>query len=243
MKNAGKIIIGILFFLFSVIFLLLSSLYFQLLNPAFVFSTFESDGFYQELPQKLLESLPNDPELSQEERQDYGDIAKDISPELVQNVIETNFTTITAFIKGTTSELIIIIPPLNSDIKKIEWSLKDAPQAQGITKFQGSGKYILATLVIDLLLLTGLFFLYKKINSKKGATSLFIITGIIIAIVSIILTLITKGLSYELLKGIEPSQKILGLLASSLFPKITLTWSIVGIILLIIGILVKKVRT
>lgn len=149
MKFLAKLLIQFLFEFIFFLSLLTSTFYFQLLQKTFLFQAFEEHHLYEELPIALSQSIPNDPNLSEEEKIAFTLILKEVSPELVKQVIEENLSQVLDFIHGKSSDLMFTIPLKELGIQTaedIQWSLKEdaAPDLQEkIQILHGSSKILL----------------------------------------------------------------------------------------------------
>lgn len=237
MKTVGDATIGFFFTVFLIIFLLLTTVYFQLLNSSFLFATFDKFEIYQKIPQLLAQSLPNDPNLSEEEQREYAKIAGQISPDLVKQAIEPNLLTMLNYLHGKRDDLVIIFPALIPEMGEIKWTPEQSPAAtaQSIAKFHGAANKVLMLWFVVLAILIGIFWI-----NKKPATLLT--SGGLIIFFSLVLLVGCWFLSHTLTDGIEPSQKLLGLLSVSLMPVIFAGWLVIGIVVLALGIAVKKIK-
>lgn len=252
MRTFKKIALGFFFFLFSIVFLLLTTLYFELLSSSFLFGSFERNNVYEKLPQALVASLPNDPNLSKEEQMGYSEIIAKIDPKQIKKIVEKNAESILNFIHGKSEDAGFYLPAKDLGIpdarENISWSISQNanPQLQErINLANGIGTKILILWFIFLLVLIGLFFLYGKLTSPKhmlGGSTLLILTGALILCLSTVLKFYLILISKELGKepDIEPSQVLLSHLSSSLFTEIITTWIILGAILTIFGIFLTK---
>lgn len=237
MKGLGKVLLTILFVLFSVIFLLLSSIYFEILNKNFLFGSFERHQVYEKLPSALAESLPNDPNMSSDMQIDYNAI-KNVQPSSVKILVEQNLSQFLNFIHGSSSEISINIIAKDLGFPQganLSWSMKESAGATGRNPMQGlkgSANYILRALGIDFLVLLGLFALFKKLNKKANA--LFLTDGIFILILSLILKLLSTIIPSTFPAKAEPSQVLIKIISTSILADITTSWLLLGIILVVL---------
>lgn len=240
MKTALRVLIGSLSASLFVSFILLATIRFEILNKSFLFSVFEKHKVYEQLPKLLASSFPNDPNLSKEEGMDYADFVKNISPQVLKPLVENNFGQVIDFLNGESKDIIISISLSGvgfQDSSGIRWSLSELPDKnlqERIRALNGIGNTLIIATVVILVILIGIFFVYGK--------SILLSGGLYILALGTIGKLFIMVVGKELLNGKEPSQKLLGLLSTSLFPDITTTWLIVGglLILLWLGMKVKK---
>lgn len=240
MKTAGKILIGIVSALLFIILLLLATIRFELLNKAFLFGSFEKYHVYAKLPSLLAASLPNDPNFSEEEGKGLAEFVKNISPQVIKPLIEDNLTQVLDYLNGESKNVVISFSIQGIGFENasgIRWSLSDLPDKnlqEKIKALNGAGNLLTIAGIIVLAILVGLFFLSGKI--------ILLIGGLSIAVISLIIKFLLMVIGKELINGREPSQKLLGLLSSSLFSDITTTWLVAGMLLILLwlGIKIKK---
>lgn len=240
MKTAGKILIGIVSALLFIILLLLATIRFELLNKAFLFGSLEKYHVYAKLPSLLAASLPNDPNFSEEEGKGLAEFVKNISPQVIKPLIEDNLTQVLDYLNGESKNVVISFSIQGIGFENasgIRWSLSDLPDKnlqEKIKALNGAGNLLTIAGIIVLAILVGLFFLSGKI--------ILLIGGLSIAVISLIIKFLLMVIGRELINGREPSQKLLGLLSSSLFSDITTTWLVAGMLLILLwlGIKIKK---
>ncbi|MDP2638512.1 MAG: hypothetical protein Q8P26_05635 [Candidatus Levybacteria bacterium] len=251
MNIIEKAFFGIIFIFFISILVIISTLKFEILNKSFLFGSFERHNIYSQLPNLLASSLPNDPNIPEDEKISYTDFAKNISPQIIKPLIEDNLKQIIDFANGQSKNIVISIAISGvgfRDTSGIYWSLSELPDKnlqKNIQSMNGLGNVLIFTFGITLLILTGLFFLYGKMFTPKdplGGRIMLLVSGIFIAAISVFIKIILMIIGKELLNGAEPSQKLLGLLATSLFPEMTTTWLVVGIVLILLwtGLYIKN---
>lgn len=244
MRLLGKISIGIIFTLLFLFFNLLGTIRFELLNSTFLFGSFQRNNVYATLPQVLAQSLPNDPNVPKAERGDYANIAKSIKPDTVKKIIETNFLQVLNYINGESDDIKISVSPKEIGIPggaSITWSLSQMQSKESGSKLdiaKGIGNKILLSWSVVLSLLIGLFFLFGRLTKPKsllGGKTLLVIEGVIIIVIGIAARLFSLVMEKSMPQTLEPSQALIKLLASSLFPDIAVTWVICGVLVIILG--------
>lgn len=241
MGNLGKIILGIAFSLLFSSFILLATFRFEILNKSFLFGTFQNHKVYEKLSNILINSLPNDPNLLKEEQLGYSQIINNISPADLKDVAEKSLSQIIDYVNGDSNDVVI---GTNFNGVNIQWSLSKAPKeiTEKIKIVNGLGKILFYALGVELILLIVLFFLYGKLTTPKswtGGKTLLLTVGINLTLISIISKFSMSVVGKELDKGAEPSQRLLGLLFSSLFPEITTIWLLVGIMSILVFLILK----
>lgn len=249
MKTAEKIIIGASFSLLFSLWIILSSLYFLLLNENYLIASFERHNVYTRVPKLLAESLPSDPNLTDDERLAYSLIFTNIPPKFIEKILVDNVSSVGNFIHGRRDNLIVSLPAKELGISQanLEWSmsrdadLKTRSQLEGL---HGVATKILILWIIVLIGIVSLFLVYGKVtNSKKmlGGYHLLLVSGTSLTVLSAVLFIVFHQLSVELLKGIEPSQKILGLLLSTILTEVSFAWIVTGVIVVTLGIVLKLI--
>ncbi len=243
MRNALKIFIGSISTSLLITLVLLATIRFELLNKSFLFQTFEKHNVYKQLPILLASSLPNDPNLPEEEKIAYAEFVKNISPQVIKPLIEDNLTQIIDFLNGKSSDIVISFSLQGigfENLSGIRWSLSQIPDKdlrEKIKMANGIGNALIIAGGIILAILTGLFFLYGRLTTPKkllGGKSILLSAGTYILIAGAISKFSAMTIGKELINGKEPSQKILGLLVSSLLPEVTNTWLIIGGVLILL---------
>lgn len=241
MKLGVKIILWTIFMPLLLIFVLLTTLRFEILNPNLLFFSLERHNLYQRIPEVLVSSLPNDPNIkSDEERQAYTQIAGRLDKETIKEVIEPNFTQILDYLDGKAEDINVLIPAqklgipgLNSDIK---WSLvasrtdgSGSPDRMVAAKGVGTKLYLLWGLVLAILV--GIIIGYGQARDR-----LILVGGIMVTTVSVVLRLgllfLEKSMTVR-----EPAQALLKLMSGSLLADIVTTWIVFGAALILLGCL------
>jgi len=232
MKTTLKFFLGSFSTSLFIVLMLLVTARLELLNKSFLFGTFEKHDAYVKLPLLLAVSIPNDPNLSKEEKIGYAEFVKNISPQVIKPLIENNLTQVIDYLNGQSKDIVLSFS-LNGvgfqDASGIRWSItqiSDKNLQEKIKAFNGIGNTLIVTMGIVLTILIGLFFLSGKTILLSG--------GIYIVATSLISKLFLMTIYKELINGQEISQKILGFLSTSLFPDIINTWLIMGGILILL---------
>lgn len=240
MRIVGKIFIGIISTLLFITLVILATIRFEILNKSFLFGSFEKHNVYAKLPTLLATSLPNDPNFSKEEGIGLAEFAGNLSPQIIKPIIEDNLTQVIDYLNGQSRNVVISFS-LNGigfeNASGIRWSLSQIPDKNLREQIKIANEIgnllIIAILIVLGILLTLLVF------SGKG---IFLSGGIFIVIISLISKLFLLAIGTQLSNGREPSQKLLGLLSSTLFSDITTTWLVAGglLVLLWIGLHTKS---
>lgn len=241
MKKVEKFIVGLIFSALLFLFVITTSVNFQLLNSSYLSSVFERHQVYDKLPKILSDSLINDPKLSAEEKLGLSLIFRNIPPQLVQEVIEQNLTQAQSFIDGKSKDIVISIPTKSLGLAPTDqsWSLsKNAnPELKKqLQVLQGLKTKIIIFWILLLTALIVLFFAYLKFASNGkiiGGKYLLLTNGSLLAGVSVIAKLFLLAINKSPKNTREPSQAILALLASSLFSEIVYVWLAIGFLLIL----------
>lgn len=226
MRTIGKILAGIISILLFIILLLLVTIKFELLNKSFIFGAFEKNNAYAQLPVLIAGSLSSDPNLSEGEKIGYAEFVKNIQPQDIKPLVENNLTQVLDFLNGQSKDVTIFFSLRGIGFENasgLSWSLSQLPDKnlqERIKALNGIDNILIAIAIIVLIVLTGLFFLLGK--------RILLIGGIFIIVASLISRLILIIKSQELMSSPELSQKLIGLLFSSLSPEITTAWFIIG---------------
>lgn len=232
MKTATRIFVGSISTSLFIALILLTTIRFEILNKSFLFGSFEKHNVYAKLPFLLADSIPNDPNLSKEEKIGYAEFVRNISPQIAKPLIEDNLTQVIDFLNGQSKDIIISFS-LNGigfeNTSGIRWSLAEIPDKnlqEKIRESNGIGNLLIIAGLIVLAILTSLFFLSGKAILLSG--------GVYIIIISLISKYLLMTIGKELMNGRELSQKLLGLLSASLFSDITTTWLVMGVMLILL---------
>lgn len=243
MKVVAQSVIVFFFVFFSIVLLLLTTIRFQILNSSFLFSNFQKHGVYQDMPQMLAESLSNDPNMEKADRASYADMAKGVKPEDIQKLIESNLTHVFDFIYGKSTDVTFMFPVAlgTAQEQDINFSLSQNPEMEKrLATFSGVGNSLTIVWVVLIFILGGLFALYGRVvGAWWKARRLLAYSGFSILLLGVLAKIESITIGKELLKGKEPSQKILGLLVNSLLPDVTITWIIIGVALVIIWFILR----
>lgn len=237
MKAFVRIFAGSLSSLLFIALILLATIRFEFLNKTFLFGSFNKHNIYVQLPNLLASSLPNDPNFSEEEGKGLAEFVKNISPQVIKPIIEDNLTQVLDYLNGESKNVVISFSLQGIGFENasgIRWSLSDLPDKNlqdKIKALNGAGNLLTIAGIIVLAILVGLFFLSGKV--------ILLIGGLSITVISLIIKFLLMVIGRELINGREPSQKLLGLLSSSLFSDITTTWLIAGVILILLWLVIK----
>jgi len=82
----------------------LGTLRFEILNSSFIFSSLERNNIYEKIPPEFAKSIPNDPNISKDERGNYAKIVADVPAAQIKNVFERNLSSILNFFDGKSKD-------------------------------------------------------------------------------------------------------------------------------------------
>lgn len=227
MRIIGKIILGFISILLFVILVLLATFKFEILNKAFLFTAFEKHNAYAQLPNLVADSLPAE----------YGEFINNIPPQSVKPLVEANLGQIVDYLNGQSKDVTLSFSLQGIGFENasgIRWSLsqiKDKNLQEGLRSLNEAGNIIIIAGTVILTILIGIIVLFGR--------GILLINGIFIVLAGLIGKLFSIAIGDALLKGPELQQKLLGLLFSSLSPDITTSWSIVGIILIFLWLIMR----
>lgn len=249
MKFFLKILLSFLFIPIFLIFLILTSLKFQILNYEYLVSSFERNNIY-----KSVESFQQSVVLEQEKkamsagRQGLkGELDIKITPEIAKEFLEKNLKSILGFLNGDSGEIKIFIPEQG----EIELT-KLAPNfpKETLEKAKNIGNYALLGWVITTLLIIGVIFLHFQLGWKKDKLSeiYFLVIGIILIILGFLLRFFLMHMARDLVApgNSEPSQVLIGMMAGSILPEIVNVWIFIAasLVLFSSGVLIfKKIKS
>jgi len=234
-KSFLEIIAELFFIIFLFIFIILGTLRFELLNPVFVFSSLERNHVYEKLPSQFAESITNDPNLSDEEKENYQKIIASISPLQAKDVSRKNLSGVLDFINGKSKDLRFYISASSLGFiqgKDIGWSMSENEGTKGLMVFYGIGNKILIGFIITAFILAAFYFALKKY--------IFLTAGIVLLLLGIV------GKAFLLViaantPSIEPSQVLLLLLSNSVLSDIAISWIGIGILFIVIWFFMRKI--
>lgn len=231
MRIVGKILLGIISIIFFVIFILLATVKFEVLNKAFLFGAFEKHNVYVQLPSLVADSLQNTSNLSDEQKIGYGNFINNIPPKLIKPLVENNLGQIVDYLNGQSKDVTLSFS-LNGigfeNASGLRWSLSQMPDKNlrdGLLSLNEAGNTIIILGAIILTILIAVVILYGK--------GILLVDGIFIIVISLIGKLFSMAIGDALLKSPELQQKLLGLLLSSLLPDITTSWLVIGGVLIV----------
>lgn len=238
MRVVGKIIAGFFFVLFFLLFLVVGTIRFELLNSGFLFSSLERNGVYAKLPSELSKSFPNVPSLPEEEKEAYSKIISSVSPVAFQKNLEDNFSSVFNFLNGESKDINIFLPASILGIpgtKDINWSLSKNLPKETVKSFQiayGIGDKLLLIWMILIVALVLLFLVAKR--------TVLLISGIITLLLGGVGKFFSLVVSNTVPSKPEPANVLLGLLGSSILSDIFLSWLILGVIFMLVWLFLKK---
>lgn len=238
MKVFLRIVLSLFFIPVFLIFLLLTSLKFQLLNYNFVISSFEKNKIYDN-----VQSFQQSVLLEQEKKGSKAELDIEITPAMAKEFLEKNLKSILGFINGESGQIMIFIPNIGeTELTKLAPNFPKE-MLDNIQKWAG---FVMPAWVITLGLILGIIFVLFKLGWKKDKFSegFFICISLVLVILGLLVRFFLIQMGRDLVKpGIsEPSQVLIGMMANSLLPEIVNLWIIIAfsLIPLSIGILILK---
>lgn len=248
MRLGIRLLNSILVFPTFLIFLILTSIYFQLLNYDFLTQTFVKHNFYQEVPEFLDYSLSfNDLGLDEQEVDAYKKFARLLTPEILQKTIETDLLRFINFLKGSNVQLQIYLPAreLGLDSRLLKDNELDisafanADIMQRVNTLRGVTTYVLIVWVVVLIILINI--LYRQFQSGgrdkiTGFAALLLVLGVFTSMAAKLLELFAGSVVVSLTTGKEPSQRLLGLFFKPVSQDIFKLWFIIAGIVFMIGL-------
>lgn len=246
MKGFLRFLVGFFFALLFSVFILLTSLKFQLLSYEFLTQTLEKDGLYTKISSVLDEEITKkQSQLGAEEEQVYRELAKRLNPQLAREIFETNIKEWLTFINGEKKELTLYFPlqklgvssetGLQNDRIPISQFLR-GDAAKYIQMIHGIGKIVdgvwIGTLVVLIILILIHFSLNTKINDIK--TGMMLVSNSVTVLGSV---LVSRLFLDRMLVDPSTQSEALKLLTSSLITEITNLWMLVSLLFLLVGLL------
>lgn len=249
MRTIARFLVGTLFFLLFLPFLIVTAVTFQLTDPTFLKDTFNQNDFYPKLEETILFSIQNSSDIPQEEKISYEQIAQSMPPTLTQNIVETNIDQLTAFLNGQEKDLTLFLPLKDMGIPSqtnINFNLSERAtgfMSQVLFYIQeiSRNKIIYWAVLTSSIVLLGLihYFLGKN-KTDRGTYRLLLAASSFWFLLSLIARLVLEIISGELNRGVEPSQRMLGLIAPLLLKPVIYLWlALLGSLFAVSLVLVK----
>src|SRR3989344_502354 len=243
MRLSSRIFLSILFIPILGIFLVLTSVKFQLLNYNFVTQSFKKHDSYSKVPILLNSSIAEgEDDLDKEEKQGLEEVVKIITPEFAESIVERNLKEIANFVDGKSDDIVLYFPLQKPETFSLSNLGGDRVKSQ-MKQARNTSSYLLLVWAIILFLLISLLFMHYKLGGNKklkGTGILLIICGSIFTILATLAMFFLRHTAEDLIKpGKEPAQNLLGILASSVLPEITQTWLTVAVALLTTGVVLS----
>lgn len=232
MKIFKRVLSSIIFVPLLLVFLILTSVTFQLLNDSYLFPAFERNDVYEKVPKILAESIPNDPNIPEEERDVYAKVVGSIKPEQSKKLLDGVLVPILDFVHGRNRDIEISLFADELGFPgggNIRWSLSESPPSDIFLKIQmlyGVWNKLLLGWVLLLLILGGLTFVGGRMVLLVGG-GLAVLVGLSLRV---FLFVLEKGMP----AGGEPSQRLLSFLASTLLPEVVIVWLGIGVVVILI---------
>lgn len=227
-----RIVLGIVFIPLFILFVVLTSLKFQLLNYSFVVNSFDRNNVYEKvtgLSRAIVE-------------ESHGETEVNLTPQLAREIVETNLKGILDFANGQSEDIELSLP--GQEKTTLNRIAPNFPKQQ-LEYAQKIGDYSLIGWVTSLVFVTAIlyFLMLLGIKNKDKGTEIYLITfSVIFIILCIVLRFFLMQATSEWVKGNEPSQHLLAMLASSILPEIVYTWIFIAGFLSIFAITMLILR-
>lgn len=263
MKILAKILLITLFVPLSLAVILVTTVKLQLLDTNFWKDTFKENYVYSNLSVILKTGVNKQTEKGGGKPSDLEVLTDVITPDIIEDSISRNLDNFLGFANGKKKELLVYLPinkiPKELAPKSVALSSEEMPLTTLLSKFNiNLGQDIpvsqfaytgLATTYLIMgfsaLSILCLFLLFVLTEKEKR----FITPGLALIITSLILLgtvlfgyIIRGSMLTDWVNGIEPSQIILSTFAPYVLERILKLWTIIGIVILIIGIILSFVR-
>lgn len=253
MKNLAKLFLIILFVPFCLATILIATIKFQILDGGFWKTTLKNNNVYTNLSVVLKTAAENQTEKGGGKKNDIGLLTDIVTPKILEDFISRNFDNIFGFANNKKKELLIYIP------KVVNFNSEELPLVAFLSKFHMAvgqdlpisqiGYVGIATTYSFILLFTlsllcfFLLFILTESGKKFIAPGLaFIFSGVILLATTVFGYVIRMSMLTDWIKGKEPSQILLSTFAPYILQEILKVWTIVGISLLILGIILVFIK-
>jgi hypothetical protein len=226
----------------------MTSIKFQLLNESFVLGSFRNHNVYEKIPGFLESALEEQSEdLDEEELEGYSGIAKQFTPVVAQEIVETNIKEILSFMTGKSDEIIVFFPARKLGIQ-LDKDMGDriplttiAPNfpKKHLEYMSNVGKWVTIGWVMAITLCAVLLLLHYQLGRKKKTKAtaiLLMFSSLTIIIFGLIAHFFFIQITHDLAESKEPSQRIISILSSSSLPDMINTWMVISVVFLSSGI-------
>jgi hypothetical protein len=263
MKVVLKIILTIFFILISLIFVISATFKFQLLRSDFWEITFETSSTYTALSQSVINNLENQA-ISEGGKKNDADVFTNLAtPGNLKDLINKNVENLFGFMDGKSKEMIVYVPisripksllPMSLSETSDQIKLQDLLTETGVASISASQIREMQVLpkVIDIVFFTSILILLAILASYFGLTnagkrlgfagSALILSGIIIFAGSKLFEVLNKILAQDLIKRTDLAGAIMGIVVPPVIIAISKIWTIEGILLIMIGIILFFVK-
>lgn len=209
-----QVVLGIIFVPFFVLFLLSTTLKFQLLNYSFIVDSFDRNHVYDKVEgfSKAVRT------------ESKGETDINLTPKLAKEIVETNLKEILSYANGKSADILLSIP---GEEKTPLSKLAPHFPKQQLVYIHRLGTYSLIAWIVSLILILVIAFFLNRIY--------LIIFSLVFIILGILARFFLIQMARDLVKGNEPSQHLLAMLASSILPEIVNTWIFIAAVLGIVA--------
>lgn len=266
MRVLGKILLTILFIPLFFLFLISTTLRFQILNQNFWLNTLQQEGVYENIEVALKEGFMQKAQEESVSTQESLLVSSLITADNIKVFLEENIVNITQFLNGTTQELLVYLPlerlppqltrtiNLESNEVPIEELTTLLGNSQALNQvplglLSDLGLYLtIAWLIIITILVSLTALIYKLVKGGQRLTFpglTFALSGLLTLVVVAFGSVVRKEMAKDLLQG-EPAEILLGTIAPPALSQILQLWMYIGAGFLFFGFLAfffKKPKT
>lgn len=237
MKVFTKLILIILFILLSLVTILVATIKFQFLDTNFWKSTFKSNNVYVNLSVVIKTAVGNQTEKGGGKKSDLKVLTDVITPEILEDVVSRNLDNILNFANGKRKELLVYIP------KVIDFNSEELPLTALLSKFNiAVGKDLPLSQIVYLGLFTNYLFFGLLIICSIFIILLYKIKALGWGLIFSGGFILLLSLAGFLVKDILFNQIILTTFMPYILQEVLKIWTIVGIIMLILGTILFFVK-
>jgi len=245
MKFFAKIILVLILIPSIIIVLFSATIKFQLFDPNFWKDDFKNNNVYFNLSNDLKTYTEDQNIKGGAKTGDLKVITDVITPTILEDFISHNIDNSLAFINGGKKELLVYLPvgkiPKELAPKSVGLNTEEIPLAALMTKFNVDAN----TIPISQIAYFGTFVNYLLVGSAI-LTAMFLIFLFLLTengdrFISIGLSFVLSGFvilsSSKIFNSVQITNKIAADILPSVLMQISKTWSLIGVITLVVGII------
>lgn len=237
MRSFLRFIVGILLNSLLLLFLVVTTLKFQLLNESFLLNAFEKHDVYSKMS-LVIAAISQEEGLSQPGMvgADPSSIAQSIPPETTRQLVENGVRGALAYING--ESLTISLYDSGGATQQFSPVGGGAGSGLSVPQLAGIGKHlfplwvVLGVLVI--VLVVGHYFL-AAVGKRKGTGILLFFNGVYIVVISVGFWAYASGIGQAPTNTSEPSQLLLKIFAPVIASELIPLWIMYAVILMSVG--------